>query len=236
MGELLAPLATLRTPTNVPVTTIDMLVGSGGATDEDQPPRWLVASEHQQVQVWPLVARTDPSVTPIVTVYLEDQGKPLLALPAKLAALGWKCLAAFCPHRPSVIACTGLTRQRRLLLFDYMEGAVLASLSLDEWPTALAASDELPIVAVGGASGAVKIVEYLPDARTEQELEEEEEALAAAAAAALAGTSAGRQPLGLMRSAASVELHCHNVRSLEFCGSCLYSAAEDEVAQWQMQS
>ena len=35
-------------------------------------------------------------------------------------------------------------------------------------------------------------------------------------------------------SHAIVELHCHNIKTVGFAGECLFSAAEDEVAQWQM--
>ena len=38
----------------------------------------------------------------------------------------------------------------------------------------------------------------------------------------------------LLRSAASAELHCHNVRGLAFAGAALFSASEDEVAAWRL--
>ena len=34
---------------------------------------------------------------------------------AGMTPLGWACLVAFLPWRPDVVACCGLTRQRRLL-------------------------------------------------------------------------------------------------------------------------
>ena len=37
-----------------------------------------------------------------------------------------------------------------------------------------------------------------------------------------------------VRSHAIVELHCHNIKTVGFAGECLFSAAEDEMAQWQM--
>jgi hypothetical protein len=83
-----------------------------------------VASEHQQVQVWPLLARTDPSAEPVASITLETQ--PLLALPAKLQSRGWKCLVAFCPYRTDVVACCGLTQQRKLMLYDYVQNVPLA--------------------------------------------------------------------------------------------------------------
>ena len=39
---------------------------------------------------------------------------------------------------------------------------------------------------------------------------------------------------GLLRSAAGVELHCHNVRDLCFAGTSLFSASDDEVATWKL--
>ena len=231
LGELLAPLATLRPPTNVPVTCLDMSYGGYVISDmhvassaSSSPPApvalWAVASEHQQVEVWPLVrdARSAAEATPLVSLSLETA--PLLKLPAKLAPLGWKCLVSFLPGRPGVIACTGLTRNRRLTLYDFLQRQPLAALALDEWPTSLAACDVAPLLAVGGASGAVQLVEYLQAPTTAEEAAEE-------AAHLEAGGS-------VLRGAASVELHCHNVRSLAFGGECLYSAAEDEVATWEL--
>ena len=219
MGELLTPLATLRAPTNVAITCLDLLFAPGDY-DDAMPPRWAVASATQQVQVWPLLARTDANVPPLATIDLETS--PLLTVPAKLQTLGWKCLVAFCRLRPEVVACSGLTRLRHVLLYDYVACVPLARLNLDEWPTALAACPEAPLLAVGGASGAVKFVEYLPEPETRAEADEEAELLSAV------GTA------GLVRSAATVELHCHNVRGLAFSGACLYSAGEDEMARWLM--
>ena len=54
VSEMLSPLATLRASTGVPVHCLDVYYG-----DDGLPPRWAVASEHQQVQVWPLAARTE---------------------------------------------------------------------------------------------------------------------------------------------------------------------------------
>ena len=67
---------------------------------------------------------------------------------------------AFCPFRPDVVACCGLTRQRKLLLLDYVRQAPLAMLPLDEWPTSLCACVAAPLLAVGGASGTVKLVDF----------------------------------------------------------------------------
>ena len=222
LGELLAPLATLRPPTNVPVTCLDLSYGGYLLPDSGPEPvaLWAVASEHQQVEVWPLVrdARSAAEATPLVSLSLETA--PLLKLPARLTPLGWRCLVSFLPGRPGVIACTGLTRQRRVTLYDFVARVPLASLALSEWPTALAASDAAPLLAVGGASGAVQMIEYLPSPATAEEAEAEQALLA----------DGGSVLLG----AASVELHCHNVRSLHFAGDCLYSAAEDEVATWRL--
>ena len=38
----------------------------------------------------------------------------------------------------------------------------------------------------------------------------------------------------MIRSAASVELHCHNVRALKRAGATLYSAADEEVSSWAL--
>jgi len=226
LGELLAPLATLRPPTNVPVTCLDLSYGGYIIGDTATPTGgapvalWAVASEHQQVEVWPLVrdARSAAEATPLVSLSLESA--PVLKLPAKLAPLGWRCLVSFLPGRPGVIACTGLTRERRLTLYDFLQRVPVAALSLDEWPTSLAACDCAPLLAVGGASGAVQLIEYLASPTTAEEAAAEERVL----------DSGGSVLIG----AASVELHCHNVRSLHFGGNRLFSAAEDEVAVWQM--
>ena len=186
-------------------------------------PRWAVASEHQQVQVWPLVGRTETSATKKkISITLETQ--PLLTLPSNLASLGWKCLVKFCPFRPDVVACCGLTRQRKLILFDYMRYAPIAVIPLDEWPTSLATCAAAPLLAVGGASGGAKFVEYLAESETEEEqrLELSEIATSASLAAVM------------LRSAADAELHCNNIRSLAFAGATLFSAAEDEVASWAL--
>jgi len=45
---------------------------------------------------------------------------------------------------------------------------------------------------------------------------------------------AGELVDGLLRSAHDVELHCHNVREVCFAGPMLFSAADDEVAQWNL--
>ena len=234
MGELLTPLATLRAPNQVPITCIDLLFGPDViAEGEEDLPRWAVASEHQQVEVWPLLARTDPSVPPLASFSLETT--PLLTVPPKLQPLGWKCLVAFCPFRPSVVACSGLTRQRKLVLYDYVQHAPLAYLSLSEWPTALAVCPHVPLIAVGGASGKAKMIEYRPQPETESERLAEEAAVARAVAAAMVSGGEGPEAGGgLICSAATAELHCHNVRSLHFAGSSLISAGDDEVAQWEM--
>ena len=91
---------------------------------------------------------------------------------------------------------------------------------LDEWPTALAVCPAAQLLAVGGASGTVKLVEYLPEPE-----EEEDKALERAAIAACDDVSDV-----LLRSSAGAELHCHNVRDLQFAGTTLYSASDDEVA------
>ena len=217
VGQLLVPLATLRQPSNVRVTCLDVFFG-----DAERAPHWAIASEHQQIQVWPLVAKTDASVEPTISITLETQ--PLLTLPSKLQPLGWKCLVAFCPHRPDVVAACGLTRQRKLMLFDYVRYAPLAVFPLDEWPTSLAACTAAPLLAVGGASGTVRLIEYL--AEPEEEADRALERAAIAAAEDVNGV--------MIRSAAGAELHCHNVRSLRFAGSSLISAADDEVATWQL--
>ena len=95
-------------------------------------PRWALGSEHQQVEVWPLVGRTDPESEPLLSVALEAGG-PLLTMSHKLQKRGWRCLVAFLPYRPDVVACTGLTRQRRLVLFDVSRRCALAYLALEEW-------------------------------------------------------------------------------------------------------
>ena len=49
------------------------------------------------------------------------------------------------------------------MLFDYVRYAPLAVFPLDEWPTSLSASGAVPMLAVGGASGTVKLIEYLSE-------------------------------------------------------------------------
>ena len=70
------------------------------------------------------------------------------------------------------------------------------------------------------------LLKYLMEPETAQEAEEERQALRTAADSGGFG--------GLIRSAASVELHCHNVRALAFAGSGLFSASDEEVAQWEL--
>ena len=72
----------------------------------------------------------------------------------------------------------------------------------------------------------MRLVEYPPEPESAEEEAKELKAIAAAAE----GTGYG----GLVSSAAGVELHCHNVRALGFAGSSLYSASDDEVAQWEL--
>ena len=82
-------------------------------------------------------------------------------------------------------------------------------------------------MAVAGASGSVKLLEYAyrPEGAREQ-IEEDEQLDAAEEGGMLVG--------GLLRSADDVELHCSNVRELHFAGAKLFSAADDEVAQWEL--
>jgi hypothetical protein len=72
-----------------------------------------------------------------------------------------------------------------------------------------------PLLALSGATGRVKLVAY-PTA--------EQVAAETAMGAALPG-------VGYL-DAVDLTLHCHNVRSLAFCGATLCTAADDEVAQW----
>lgn len=207
-NELLVPLALLRPETGVSVHTIDVLppsAASGGAA------RWLAASEHQQVQVWALRAQTDPNAYPIISLTLEAE--PILTLPVELLTLGWRCVASFCTLRPEIIACSGLTRDRRLVLYNYLKRTPLLALSLDEWPTSLAACRIAPLLAVAGASGRVKLVSY-----------------PAGEEACEAGTRDATAAVDVV----DLELHCHNVRSLQFTGSILHSGSDDEIAQWLM--
>ena len=220
LGQLLAPLATLRAPNGVAVSCLDVFYGS-----PELAPRWAVGSAHQQVQVWPLTAKTDPSIEPITSLTLES--KPILTLPDNLRSLGWRCLVAFLPFRPSVIACCGLTRRRQLVLYDTERDFPLSAFPMDEWPTALAACAAAPLLALAGASGKVKLLEYLAPPETEAEIVAEEKALDAAA-------DSGDAVAGLLRSAEDVELHCNNVREVHFAGAKLFSAADDEVAHWDL--
>ena len=38
----------------------------------------------------------------------------------------------------------------------------------------------------------------------------------------------------MLRSTAAVDVHCHNVREVCFAGAMLFTAGDDEVAQWQL--
>ena len=92
---------------------------------------------------------------------------------------------------------------------------------------ALAACAAAPLLALAGASGKVKLLEYLAPPETEAEIVAEEKALDAAA-------DSGDAVAGLLRSAEDVELHCNNVREVHFAGAKLFSAAYDEVAHWDL--
>ena len=39
---------------------------------------------------------------------LELEGEQLVSLPAEMQALGWRCLAVFCPYHPSLVAACGV--------------------------------------------------------------------------------------------------------------------------------
>ena len=210
-GGELVPIALLRPATGVGVHCLDVLPPSAS----DGCPHWLVGSEHQQVQVWPLIeAALAPAAAPALAelgplVTLELEPEALLVVPSELASLGWRCIAAFCPHHPPVVACCGLTRERRLLFYDFVQRSPLVAVPLQEWPTALAFSHAAPLLALGGASGRVKLISF------------EEHALYPAV---------GRAELDVI----DVALHTHAVRSLHFSGSALHSASDEEVAEWQL--
>ena len=113
------------------------------------------------------------------------------------------------------------------MLFDIARHTPLSYHTLDEWPTCLSASPSLPLIAVGGASGTLKLVEYLAGPENDEEAAEE-------AAAIDAAEEAGVTVEGLLRSTAAVDVHCHNVREVCFAGAMLFTAGDDEVAQWQL--
>ena len=211
-------LAVLRPPVNVAINALDVLLDPehGGA-------RWLCASEHQQVQVWPLpplvghngtldaaaMGEAAAGCAPLVSLALESE--PLMTLQEEVKAIGWKCLAAFCPTAPSMLACCGLTQTRRLVFYDYLKRTPLMALLLSEWPTALAASRAAPLVAVAGASGRVVLASHPAGEPTASDD-------------------------GDGFDSAELALHCHTIRSVHFSGGALYSASDDEVAQWRLPS
>ena len=113
------------------------------------------------------------------------------------------------------------------MLFDCHRYTALAYFPLSEWPTAISTCAVAPLISIAGASGSVKLLEYLADPEDEASLHEEDLQLTAAA-------KSGGTVDGLLRSSHDIELHCHNVREVHFAGPTLFSAADDEVAQWDL--
>ena len=146
------------------------------------------------------------SAPPLAHLRLEAEAR--VALPAELQAMGWRCLAVFCPYDPRVIAACGVTRQKLVYFYDFVQCAMLRSVALNEWPTALAACAAAPLVAVAGSSGGMRLVAH-----------------------PIEGDDADGS--GTSFAPADLLLHANNVRSLGFVGDDrLFSASEDEVAQW----
>ena len=83
---------------------------------------------------------------------------------------------------------------------------MVRTVTLSEWPTALAACAAAPLIAVAGASGGVRLSAHpMADA--------DNKAFA---------------PADMM-------MHAQNVVSIHFVGNDkLYTASEDEVAQWHL--
>ena len=94
---------------------------------------------------------------------------------------------------------------------DVYDEIIANEVPLDEWPTSLAACVSAPLLAVGGASGTVRLVEYLA--------EPADEADRALERAAIAEATADEVSAVVLRSAATAEMHAHNVRALRFAAS-----------------
>ncbi|KAL1511948.1 hypothetical protein AB1Y20_005228 [Prymnesium parvum] len=202
----LTRLATLRAATGVRVHSLDVLrsLSTGSCS------HWLASSEHQQVQVWPLPDAALTPADPILTIELEPE--PLLVVAHELAAIGWRCLAAFCPHHHQVIACCGLTRERRLLFYDFVQRQPLMAVPLPEWPTSLAFSRCAPLLAIAGARGRVMLISY-PQ------------------------FGAFYPFLGVAKlDVVNISLHTRTVNSVYFGGSVLHTATDREIAEWQLPS
>ena len=184
---------------------------------------WLCSTEQQEVQVWPLkesivpdadggpsssagARRSSTSSAPPLA-HLRLEAEELVKLPKAWQSSGWRCLAVFCPYNPQMIAACGVTHQRLVYFYDFVQQTMLHTVALSEWPTALAACPSAPLVAVAGASGGVRLAAH---------------------------PVAGQEPTHNNDFApADMMLHCNAVRSLHFVGDDrLYSASEDEVAQW----
>ena len=86
---------------------------------------------------------------------------------------------------------------------------MVRTVTLSEWPTALAASRAAPLVAVAGASGRVVLASHPAGEPTASDD-------------------------GDGFDSAELALHCHTIRSVHFSGGALYSASDDEVAQWRL--
>ena len=95
------------------------------------------------------------------------------------------------------------------VFYDYLKRTPLMALLLSEWPTALAASRAAPLVAVAGASGRVVLASHPAGEPTASDD-------------------------GDGFDSAELALHCHTIRSVHFSGGALYSASDDEVAQWRL--
>jgi len=120
--------------------------------------------------------------------------------------LGWRCLAVFCPYHPQLVAACGVTQRKQVHFYDFLARTMVRTVTLSEWPTALAACAAAPIVAVGGASGGVRLAAHPFDASD-----------------------------NALFAPADMVMHASSVRSLHFVGdSLLYTASEDEVAQWNL--
>ena len=119
--------------------------------------------------------------------------------------------------------------------YDFLARTMVRTVTLSEWPTALAACAAAPIVAVGGASGGVRLAAHPFDAS--------DNALFAPADMArylaLPSDHAARGCACFSPSHPIITppqvMHASSVRSLHFVGdSLLYTASEDEVAQWNL--